>query len=107
MNDRSRRIPPRHHARGRINYGTMIEVDHDSILIRGQEYETREAFRDPVLGYIEDPQTASDLTAVQAGTCSAVAPSTWARSSTCSSSNGMPGSTSRTPTTTNCSIVTN
>jgi len=54
--------------RGRIDYETMLEVDPDSILIRGHEDKTREEFRDTVLGFMEDHGTASDLTAVQDGT---------------------------------------
>ena len=54
--------------RGRIDYETMLEVDPDSILIRGHEDKTREAFRETVLGFMEDHETASDLTAVQEGT---------------------------------------
>ena len=46
----------------------MLEVDPDSIHIRGHEDKTREAFRDPVLDYIGDHRTASDLTAVLEGT---------------------------------------
>ena len=46
----------------------MLEVDPDSIHIRGHEDQTREAFRDPVLGFMEDHETASDHTAVQEGT---------------------------------------
>ena len=46
----------------------MLEVDPDSILIRGHDDESRETFLDTVLDYMSDHKTASDLTAVLEGT---------------------------------------
>ncbi|MEF8807194.1 ABC transporter substrate-binding protein [Natronomonas sp.] len=53
--------------RGQIDYETMLEVDPDSILIRGHETKTREEFEETVLAFMEDHDVASDLTAVQEG----------------------------------------
>jgi len=51
--------------RGQIDYETMLEVDPDSILVRGHEDKSREAFVDTVLSFMKDHDTASELTAVQ------------------------------------------
>ncbi|MFT4884227.1 MAG: iron complex transport system substrate-binding protein, partial [Natronomonas sp.] len=53
--------------RGQIDYETMLEVDPDSILIRGHETKTREEFEETVLAFMQDHDVASDLTAVQEG----------------------------------------
>jgi iron complex transport system substrate-binding protein len=53
--------------RGQIDYETMLEVDPDSILIRGHETKTREEFENTVLAFMENHDVASDLTAVQEG----------------------------------------
>jgi len=51
--------------RGQIDYETMLEVDPDSILIRGHENKSRAEFEDTVLAFMKDHETASELTAVQ------------------------------------------
>jgi len=51
--------------RGQIDYETMLEVDPDSILVRGHEDKSREEFVDTVLSFMKDHGTASELTAVQ------------------------------------------
>jgi iron complex transport system substrate-binding protein len=51
--------------RGQIDYETMLEVDPDSILIRGHEGKSREEFVDTVLTFMKGHSTASELTAVQ------------------------------------------
>jgi iron complex transport system substrate-binding protein len=53
--------------RGQIDYETMLEVDPDSVLIRGHETKTREEFEDTVVAFMEDHPVGSDLTAVQEG----------------------------------------
>jgi iron complex transport system substrate-binding protein len=51
--------------RGQIDYETMLEVDPDSILVRGHENKSRGEFEDTVLAFMKDHETASELTAVQ------------------------------------------
>ena len=51
--------------RGQIDYETMLEVDPDSILVRGHEDKTREEFADTVLAFMKAHDVASALTAVQ------------------------------------------
>ncbi|MFB6117342.1 ABC transporter substrate-binding protein [Halosegnis sp.] len=51
--------------RGQIDYETMLEVDPDSILLRGHETQTRAEFENTVLSFMKDHDTASRLTAVQ------------------------------------------
>jgi iron complex transport system substrate-binding protein len=51
--------------RGQIDYETMLEVDPDSILIRGHEGKSRQEFEDTVLAFMKDHETASELTAVE------------------------------------------
>lgn len=51
--------------RGMIDYETMLEIDPETILLRGHESKSREEFGDTVLAYMKDHGTASELTAVQ------------------------------------------
>lgn len=51
--------------RGQIDYETMLEVDPDSILVRGHEGKSRAEFEETVLAFMKDHGTASALTAVQ------------------------------------------
>jgi iron complex transport system substrate-binding protein len=51
--------------RGQIDYEAMLEVDPDSILLRGHEDKSRAEFRDTVVAFMKDHDVASDLTAVQ------------------------------------------
>ncbi|PSQ02379.1 Fe3+-hydroxamate ABC transporter substrate-binding protein [Halobacteriales archaeon QS_5_70_17] len=53
--------------RGQIDYETMLEVDPESILVRGHEDKSEEEFRNTVLAFMKDHDVASDLTAVQEG----------------------------------------
>jgi iron complex transport system substrate-binding protein len=53
--------------RGQIDYETMLTVDPDSILVRGHEGKTRAEFENTVLSFMQDHETASELTAVQNG----------------------------------------
>jgi len=51
--------------RGQIDYETMLEVDPDSVLVRGHEGKSRQEFVDTVLAFMKDHDTASKLTAVR------------------------------------------
>jgi iron complex transport system substrate-binding protein len=51
--------------RGQIDYEAMLEVDPDSILVRGHEGKSRAAFEDTVLAFMKQHDTAAELTAVQ------------------------------------------
>jgi iron complex transport system substrate-binding protein len=51
--------------RGQIDYETMLEVDPDSVLVRGHEDKSRQEFEETVLAFMKDHATASELTAVQ------------------------------------------
>ncbi len=51
--------------RGTIDYETMLEVDPDSILLRGHEGKSREEFENTVLEFMKNDDVASELTAVQ------------------------------------------
>jgi iron complex transport system substrate-binding protein len=51
--------------RGQIDYETMLEVDPDSILVRGHEEKSRTGFEDTVLTFMKNHDTASELTAVR------------------------------------------
>ncbi|WP_254536693.1 ABC transporter substrate-binding protein [Halomarina litorea] len=53
--------------RGQIDYETMLEVDPESILVRGHEGKTREEFQNTVVAFMEEHPVASDLTAVKEG----------------------------------------
>ncbi|WP_207588093.1 ABC transporter substrate-binding protein [Halomontanus rarus] len=54
-----------HSNRGEIDYETLLEIDPDVILLRGQEHKTAQKFRETVVSYMEDHQVASSLTAVE------------------------------------------
>jgi iron complex transport system substrate-binding protein len=51
--------------RGQIDYETMLEVDPDSILVRGHEGKSRAEFEETVLAFMKDHDTASELAAVR------------------------------------------
>lgn len=51
--------------RGTIDYETILEVDPDSILLRGHEDKSRAEFEDTVLAFMKDDDVASELAAVQ------------------------------------------
>ncbi|RDI72031.1 ABC transporter substrate-binding protein [Halopelagius longus] len=56
-----------HSSRGEIDYETLLEVDPDVLLFRGQEAKTAEEFQNTVVSFMENHDTASALTAVQNG----------------------------------------
>ncbi|QLG62897.1 ABC transporter substrate-binding protein [Halorarum salinum] len=56
-----------HSNRGRIDYETLLEIDPDVLLFRGQEAKTGREFRDTVVSFMEDHDVASSLTAVRNG----------------------------------------
>ena len=45
----------------------MLEVDPDSLLVRGHEDKSREEFENTVVAFMENHETAADLTAVREG----------------------------------------
>ncbi|SEL33666.1 ABC transporter substrate-binding protein [Haloferax larsenii] len=51
--------------RGTIDYETLLQVDPDSILLRGHEDKTREEFRNTVLEFMKNHEVASELSAVK------------------------------------------
>ena len=51
--------------RGQIDFETMLQVDPDSILIRGHETKSEEEFQNTVVSFMKDHSVASELTAVQ------------------------------------------
>ena len=53
--------------RAMFDYETMLEVDPDSILLRGHETKTREEFEETVLAYMRNHEAASQLSAVEDG----------------------------------------
>jgi iron complex transport system substrate-binding protein len=53
--------------RGTIDYETMLEIDPDSILLRGHEGKTREEFENTVLKFMKNHEVASELRAVKNG----------------------------------------
>jgi iron complex transport system substrate-binding protein len=53
--------------RGQIDYEAMLEVDPDSVLVRGHEGKSRDEFEDTVLAFMKQHETASELTAVKEG----------------------------------------
>jgi iron complex transport system substrate-binding protein len=56
-----------HSSRGAIDFETLLDVDPEVVLLRGQEAKSGEEFQDTVVSYFEDHDVASDLTAVQNG----------------------------------------
>jgi len=56
-----------HENRGAIDYETLLEIDPNVLLVRGQETKTVGEFQDSVVSFMEDHQVASQLTAVQHG----------------------------------------
>ncbi|QLH81413.1 ABC transporter substrate-binding protein [Halosimplex pelagicum] len=54
-------------SRGAIDFETLLEVDPEVILLRGQEAKSRSEFEDTVLTFFENHDTASALTAVRNG----------------------------------------
>jgi len=53
--------------RGTIDYETMLEIDPDSILLRGHEGKSREEFESTVVEFMKNHDVASELRAVENG----------------------------------------
>jgi iron complex transport system substrate-binding protein len=53
--------------RGQIDYETLLEVDPETLFVRGHEGKSRAEFEDTVLAYMRDHGVASGLTAVENG----------------------------------------
>ncbi|NLV08674.1 ABC transporter substrate-binding protein [Halomicrobium mukohataei] len=56
-----------HESRGRIDFETLLKIDPENIMFRGQEGKSREAFEDTVVAHMENHEVASKLTAVENG----------------------------------------
>lgn len=56
-----------HSDRGEIDYETLLEIDADILLLRGQEAKTAEEFQNTVVQFMENHEVGSELTAVQNG----------------------------------------
>lgn len=54
-------------SRGAIDFETLLEIDPETLLIRGQEGKSAEEFRNTVVRYMKDHTVASELTAVKNG----------------------------------------
>jgi len=53
--------------RGQIDYETLLEVDPETLFVRGHEQKSREEFENTVLAFMRDHSLASELTAVENG----------------------------------------
>ena len=56
-----------HGSRAAIDLETLHEVDPEVLMLRGYEAKTESEFRDTVVAFLEDHETASRLTAVENG----------------------------------------
>jgi len=56
-----------HSSRGAIDFETLLQIDPEVLLVRGQEAKTRAEFRDTVVAFMEGHNVANDLTAVGNG----------------------------------------
>ncbi|MDQ2055687.1 ABC transporter substrate-binding protein [Halobellus sp. H-GB7] len=56
-----------HSSRGSIDFETLLEVDPEVLLVRGQEAKTATEFQDTVVAFMENHNIASELTAVSNG----------------------------------------
>lgn len=56
-----------HSNRGELDFETLLEVDPEVLLLRGQEAKTAEEFQDTVVSFMEGHDVASTLTAVENG----------------------------------------
>jgi len=54
-------------SRGAIDFETILDVDPEVLLIRGQGAKTGAEFRDTVVAFLQEHAVASELTAVQNG----------------------------------------
>jgi iron complex transport system substrate-binding protein len=53
--------------RGQIDYETLLEVDPETLFVRGHEGKSRAEFEDTVLAFMREHSVASELTAVENG----------------------------------------
>ncbi|ELZ85304.1 ABC-type transport system periplasmic substrate-binding protein (plasmid) [Haloferax gibbonsii] len=51
--------------RGAVDFETLLDVDPEVILLRGQEAKDREEFQNTVISFMENHEVASELTAVK------------------------------------------
>ncbi|WP_254522061.1 ABC transporter substrate-binding protein [Natrinema caseinilyticum] len=56
-----------HSTRGSVGYETLLEIDPDIILFRGQEAKSASEFQEAVVSQMESDSVASKLTAVENG----------------------------------------
>lgn len=56
-----------HGSRGSIDLETLLKVDPEVLLLRGYEDKTRKEFENTVINFLENNNTASNLTAVENG----------------------------------------
>ncbi|WP_256290306.1 ABC transporter substrate-binding protein [Halobellus inordinatus] len=56
-----------HSSRGSIDFETLLEVDPEVLLVRGQEAKTATEFQDTVVAFMQNHNIASELTAVSNG----------------------------------------
>ncbi|WP_254542929.1 ABC transporter substrate-binding protein [Halomarina pelagica] len=56
-----------HESRGAIDFETLLEVDPEVLLIRGQEAKSAEEFQKTVVQFMKGHEVASELTAVKNG----------------------------------------
>ncbi|MFC7008740.1 ABC transporter substrate-binding protein [Halalkalicoccus salilacus] len=56
-----------HSSRGQIDYETLLEVDPDVLLLRGQEAKTAAEFQETVVSFMQGHDVASSLSAVENG----------------------------------------
>jgi iron complex transport system substrate-binding protein len=56
-----------HNNRGQIDYETLLEIDPDVLLLRGNEHKTAAEFAETVVLFMQNHDVASDLTAVKNG----------------------------------------
>ncbi|MFC7058838.1 ABC transporter substrate-binding protein [Halovenus salina] len=56
-----------HASRDRVDYETLLEIDPDLLLLRGNEGKTATEFEDTIVSFMENHDVASRLNAVQNG----------------------------------------
>jgi len=56
-----------HENRGRIDFETLLEIDPEYVMFRGQEGKTAQQFQDTVVTYMENHEVGSQLSAVENG----------------------------------------
>ncbi|EMA22844.1 MULTISPECIES: ABC transporter substrate-binding protein [Haloarcula] len=56
-----------HADRSKVDFETLLDIDPEHLLLRGQENKTRSEFEDTVVSFLESDSAGSELTAVQNG----------------------------------------